>query len=92
MLRACAGRISARACVCVGPPRSLGLPVRGAEAAGQGFLWPEIKSYDHKLQQHVALKIVRNEKRFHHQAQEEVRILEHPPPAGTRARSRSDRI
>lgn len=33
--------------------------------------------YDHKLQQHLALKMVRNEKRFHRQAQEEIRILEH---------------
>lgn len=36
-----------------------------------------IKAYDHKKQQHVALKIVRNEKRFHRQAAEEIRILEH---------------
>jgi dual specificity tyrosine-phosphorylation-regulated kinase 2/3/4 len=35
-----------------------------------------IKAFDHKTQQHVALKIVRNEKRFHRQAQEEIRILE----------------
>lgn len=35
------------------------------------------KVYDHKLQQHLALKMVRNEKRFHRQAQEEIRILEH---------------
>lgn len=32
--------------------------------------------FDHKERQHVALKIVRNEKRFHRQAQEEVRILQ----------------
>ena len=32
--------------------------------------------YDHKERQHVALKMVRNEKRFHRQAQEEVRILQ----------------
>ena len=35
-----------------------------------------IKAFDHKTQTHVALKIVRNEKRFHRQAQEEIRILE----------------
>lgn len=33
--------------------------------------------YDHKEQQYVALKIVRNERRFHRQAVEEVRILDH---------------
>uniref|UniRef100_H3CPA8 dual-specificity kinase n=1 Tax=Tetraodon nigroviridis TaxID=99883 RepID=H3CPA8_TETNG len=37
----------------------------------------QVKVYDHKLQQHLALKMVRNEKRFHRQAQEEIRILEH---------------
>ena len=35
-----------------------------------------IKAFDHKTQTHVALKIVRNEKRFHRQAQEEIRIME----------------
>ncbi|KIH51469.1 hypothetical protein ANCDUO_18445, partial [Ancylostoma duodenale] len=34
-----------------------------------------IKAYDHKYQQYVALKLVRNEKRFHRQADEEIRIL-----------------
>ncbi|VDM73768.1 unnamed protein product, partial [Strongylus vulgaris] len=36
-----------------------------------------IKAYDHKYQQYVALKLVRNEKRFHRQADEEIRILDH---------------
>ena len=36
-----------------------------------------VKAYDHKMQCHIALKIVRNEKRFHRQAAEEIRILEH---------------
>lgn len=36
-----------------------------------------VKAYDHKCQTHVALKMVRNEKRFHRQAAEEIRILEH---------------
>ena len=36
-----------------------------------------MKAYDHRTQQHLALKMVRNEKRFHRQAQEEIRILEH---------------
>ena len=36
-----------------------------------------MKVFDHKLRTNVALKIVRNEKRFHKQAQEEIRILKH---------------
>lgn len=36
-----------------------------------------VKCYDHKTGQHLAVKIIRNKKRFHHQALVEVRILEH---------------
>lgn len=43
---------------------------------GKGSFGQVIKAYDHKTQSNVALKIVRNEKRFHRQAQEEIRILE----------------
>ena len=39
-------------------------------------MWICDQVFDHKEQVHVALKIVRNEKRFHRQAQEEVRILQ----------------
>ncbi|XP_074644711.1 dual specificity tyrosine-phosphorylation-regulated kinase 2-like [Tubulanus polymorphus] len=44
---------------------------------GKGSFGQVVKAYDHKNQVHVALKMVRNEKRFHRQAQEEIRILEH---------------
>ena len=44
---------------------------------GKGSFGQVVKAYDHKNHLHVALKIVRNEKRFHRQAQEEIRILEH---------------
>ena len=44
---------------------------------GKGSFGQVLKAYDHKMQMHVALKVVRNEKRFHRQAQEEVKILEH---------------
>jgi len=44
---------------------------------GKGSFGSVVKAYDHKAQLHVALKIIRNEKRFHRQAAEEIRILEH---------------
>ncbi|XP_030077292.1 dual specificity tyrosine-phosphorylation-regulated kinase 3 isoform X2 [Microcaecilia unicolor] len=44
---------------------------------GKGSFGQVAKVYDHKLHQHCALKMVRNEKRFHRQAAEEIRILEH---------------
>ena len=44
---------------------------------GKGSFGQVLKAYDHKMQTHIALKVVRNEKRFHRQAQEEVKILEH---------------
>lgn len=43
---------------------------------GKGSFGQVIKAYDHKNLEHIALKMVRNEKRFHRQATEEVRILE----------------
>ncbi|XP_075052264.1 dual specificity tyrosine-phosphorylation-regulated kinase 3 isoform X2 [Mixophyes fleayi] len=44
---------------------------------GKGSFGQVAKVYDHRLHQHLALKIVRNEKRFHRQAAEEIRILDH---------------
>lgn len=44
---------------------------------GKGSFGQVVKAFDHKCQTHVALKMVRNEKRFHRQAAEEIRILEH---------------
>ncbi|XP_061387161.1 putative dual specificity tyrosine-phosphorylation-regulated kinase 3 homolog [Musca vetustissima] len=44
---------------------------------GKGSFGQVIKAFDHKTHEHVALKMVRNEKRFHRQAQEEIRILHH---------------
>jgi dual specificity tyrosine-phosphorylation-regulated kinase 2/3/4 len=44
---------------------------------GKGSFGQVIKVYDHKHQRALALKLIRNKKRFHHQALIEVKILEH---------------
>lgn len=47
------------------------------EVIGKGSFGQVIRALDHKTNQHIAIKIIRNKKRFHHQALEEVRILDH---------------
>ncbi|KAF4529528.1 hypothetical protein B566_EDAN015186 [Ephemera danica] len=47
------------------------------EVIGRGSFGQVIRALDHKTNTHVAIKIIRNKKRFHHQALVEVRILDH---------------
>ncbi|KAK3103657.1 hypothetical protein FSP39_020812 [Pinctada imbricata] len=59
------------------PHDHIGYRYEVLKVIGKGSFGQVVKAYDHKLHQHVALKMVRNEKRFHRQAQEEIRILDH---------------
>ncbi|CAH1989803.1 unnamed protein product [Acanthoscelides obtectus] len=47
------------------------------EVIGKGSFGQVIRALDHMTNRHVAIKIIRNKKRFHHQALVEVRILDH---------------
>jgi serine/threonine protein kinase len=47
------------------------------EVIGKGSFGQVIRATDHKTQSQVAIKIIRNKKRFHAQALVEVKILEH---------------
>jgi dual specificity tyrosine-phosphorylation-regulated kinase 2/3/4 len=43
---------------------------------GKGSFGDVVKAFDHKTKEHRAVKIIRNERRFHKQAQVEVKVLE----------------
>eukprot|EP00049_Salpingoeca_infusionum_P003737 m.70262 g.70262 ORF g.70262 m.70262 type:complete len:570 (-) comp12254_c0_seq1:213-1922(-) len=43
---------------------------------GKGSFGDVVKAYDHKTKSHQAVKIIRNERRFHKQAQVEIKVLE----------------
>eukprot|EP01029_Cantina_marsupialis_P006502 TRINITY_DN1714_c0_g1_i1.p1 TRINITY_DN1714_c0_g1~~TRINITY_DN1714_c0_g1_i1.p1 ORF type:complete len:508 (-),score=120.37 TRINITY_DN1714_c0_g1_i1:440-1963(-) len=55
----------------------LGYRYEVLDALGKGSFGQVLKCYDHKNSEIVAVKIIRNRKRFHHQALVEVKILEH---------------
>ena len=46
------------------------------EILGKGSFGQVCRCFDHKMKEFLALKIIRNKKRFHHQATVEVRILQ----------------
>lgn len=47
------------------------------EVIGKGSFGQVIRALDHRNGSQVAIKIIRNKKRFHHQALVEVRVLDH---------------
>ncbi|ERL91867.1 hypothetical protein D910_09191 [Dendroctonus ponderosae] len=47
------------------------------EVIGKGSFGQVIRALDHMTHKYVAIKIIRNKRRFYHQALVEVRILDH---------------
>lgn len=50
---------------------------RVLDKLGRGSFGQVVRAYDCKLDEYVAIKIIRNRKRFHQQAMVELRILDH---------------
>ena len=44
---------------------------------GQGSFGQCVRAFDHKHQEYIALKIMKNKRKFHHQAGVEVKVLQH---------------
>lgn len=44
---------------------------------GKGSFGQVFKCFDHKTKKHMAIKIIRNEKRFHRQGKIEIKVLQH---------------
>eukprot|EP00800_Vazella_pourtalesii_P023872 TRINITY_DN990_c0_g1_i1.p1 TRINITY_DN990_c0_g1~~TRINITY_DN990_c0_g1_i1.p1 ORF type:complete len:786 (+),score=177.54 TRINITY_DN990_c0_g1_i1:37-2358(+) len=55
----------------------IGYRYESLETIGKGSFGQVVKAYDHRSHIHVAVKVIRNKKRFHHQALVEVKILDH---------------